>query len=106
MTRQPLSAKSAIAIDPTPPAAPVTSAAPADGVRSWRSIAISASIAVKPAVPLAIACARDRPGGRLTQPVAIPPRPFGIAAEMGLAEAISSEHDLVAGSKVRSARAL
>ena len=66
MTRQPLSAKSEIAIEPTPPAAPVTSAGPEDGVRSWRSIAIRASIAVKPAVPIAIASARVSPVGSLT----------------------------------------
>ena len=46
MTFQPLSAKSEIAVDPTPPAAPVTSAGPDDGVKPCRSIAISASIAV------------------------------------------------------------
>ena len=66
MTRQPLPAKSDIAIEPTPPAAPVTSAGPEAGVRSWRSIAISASMAVKPAVPIAIASASVSPSGALT----------------------------------------
>ena len=106
MTRQPLSAKSEIAIEPTPPAAPVTSAAPADGVRSWRSIAISASIAVKPAVPIAMACGPGEAGRQLDQPVAVHPRPLGIAAEMGLAQPIAGEHDLVAGREVRPARTL
>ena len=44
--------------------------------RSWRSIAISASIAVKPAVPIAIASARVSPAGSLDQPVAVHPRAF------------------------------
>jgi hypothetical protein len=61
MTLQPLPAKSEIAVEPTPPAAPVTSAGPEDGARPCRSIAISASIAVKPAVPIAIASARVSP---------------------------------------------
>ena len=66
MTRQPLSANSETAIEPTPPAAPVTSAGPEEGVRSRPSIAIKASMAVKPAVPIAIASARVRPAGSFT----------------------------------------
>ena len=106
MTRQPLSARSEIAIEPTPPAAPVTSAAPADGVeimaldRHQRQHGSEARGADRH---------RLRPGqsGRqLDQPVAVHPRPLGIAAEMGLAEAIAGQHDLVAGRKVRPARAL
>ena len=46
ITRQPAQRSSAIATEPTPPAAPVTTAGPASGVRPCRSIAISASIAV------------------------------------------------------------
>ena len=52
---------------------------------------------------------RLRPGEasrQLDQPVAVNPRPFGIAAEMGLAQAISGQDDLVAGREVRPAGAL
>ena len=106
MTRQPLSAKSEIAIEPTPPAAPVTSAGPADGVevvaldRHQRQHGGEAGGADRHRF------GPGEAGRQLDQPVAVHPRSFGIAAEMGLAEPIAGQHDLVAGREVRAARTL
>ena len=55
-----------MATDPTPPAAPVTTTGPLFGDRPCFSSASTASIAVKPAVPIAIASRADRPSGRRT----------------------------------------
>jgi len=46
ITLKPRFASSAIATEPTPPAAPVTTTGPRSGVMPWRSSAITASIAV------------------------------------------------------------
>jgi hypothetical protein len=57
---------------PTPPDAPVTSTSPLfSGFRPCSSSAISASMAVKPAVPIAIACLSVIPGGSGTSQSAL-----------------------------------
>ena len=53
----------AVATLPTPPAAPVTSTSPPSGRSPFASSARTASIAVKPAVPIAIVSASARPSG-------------------------------------------
>ncbi len=50
---------------PTPPAAPVTSTSPPASM-PWRSSAITHSMAVKPAVPMAMACRGLMPSGSFT----------------------------------------
>ncbi len=52
-----------IAIEPTPPVAPVTITGPAPGFRPSCSIRVTARPAVKPAVPSAIASNRLMPFG-------------------------------------------
>ena len=47
-----------------------------------------------------------QPVRRLDQPVAVHPRAFGVAAIMGLAEAMSRQDDMVPGGKVRPAGTL
>ena len=48
---------------PTPPVAPVTSTGPPSADTPWRSSRATESAAVKPAVPIAIACTGDSPSG-------------------------------------------
>jgi hypothetical protein len=48
---------------PTPPAAPVTRTGPRSGVTPWSSRARTHSIAVYPAVPMAIVCAAVNAAG-------------------------------------------
>ena len=50
-------------MEPTPPVAPVTSTGPSPGSSPWRSSRAIASAAVKPAVPIAIACVVLIPSG-------------------------------------------
>ena len=52
-----------IAIEPTPPVAPVTMTGPLPGLRPSCSIRTTASAAVKPAVPSAMASKRFMPFG-------------------------------------------
>ena len=66
-TRCPSCESSATATLPTPPAAPVTSTSPASGLSPCRSRAITASIAVNPAVPIAIARRALSRSGRRTR---------------------------------------
>ena len=47
-----------MAMLPTPPAAPVTTTSPRSGPRPCSSSATTQSMAVNPAVPIAMACAR------------------------------------------------
>ena len=51
---------------PTPPPAPVTTTGPSPGFTPCPSSAMTASMAVNPAVPSAMAWRKDRPSGRLT----------------------------------------
>ena len=66
VTSKPSRASNATATDPTPPAAPVTSARPWAGTTWASSIAITQSIAVRPAVPIDIAVSALMPFGRFT----------------------------------------
>ena len=66
MTWKPSLESSDTATDPTPPAAPVTITGPSFGVRPCFSSASTESIAVKPAVPIAIASRVVMPSGRRT----------------------------------------
>src|SRR6266851_2315027 len=65
-TLPPSLAKIAVATLPTPPAAPVTSTSPLSGVSPCSSRAMTASIAVKPAVPIAMARLVVSPFGSFT----------------------------------------
>ena len=60
-----------MATEPTPPAAPVTSTGPWPGCIPWSSSAITASMAVKPAVPTAIAWRAVMPWGSGTSQSAL-----------------------------------
>src|SRR5579883_2983335 len=81
---------------PTPPAAPVTSTSPMPGLRPCASSAATAIIAVKPAVPIAIARLVESAAGSFTS----------IAASLRLADAPAGQHDLVAGLELGRVRAL
>ena len=56
----------AIAVDPTPPEAPVTSTGPVSGSSPRASSSAIDSAAVNPAVPMAIASRAVRPAGNGT----------------------------------------
>ena len=56
---------------PDTAAPPVTSTGPLSGVTPWSSSAMTASIAVKPAVPTAIASRVERPSGNGTSQSAL-----------------------------------
>ncbi len=61
------------------------------------SSASTASMAVNPAVPMAMAWAAVRPAGKRHEPVAFDPRFLRIAAEMRFAEAPARQNHRVAG---------
>ena len=58
-------------MEPTPPDAPVTSTGAWPGTRPCASSAMTASIAVSPAVPTAIACFEESPSGSGTSQSAL-----------------------------------
>ena len=63
MTLKPNFASRAMATLPTPPAAPVTSTGPLPGLTPCRSSASTQSMAVYPAVPIAMHSAGENCGG-------------------------------------------
>ena len=79
---------------PTPPAAPVTTTSPLSGLQPCSSSAMTLSMAVKPAVPIAIAPGA-RALGQRHQPVGLDPREPGEPAPVPLAHAPAGEHHLV-----------
>ncbi len=62
-TFRPSAARSATAIEPTPPAAPVTTNSRSVLSVPWSWSAITQSAAVNPAVPMAIEVRASSPGG-------------------------------------------
>ena len=64
------------------------------------------SMAVNPAVPIAIACASESAVGQRQQPVGLDPRALGEAAPVALADAPAGEQHLVAGREARIGREL
>jgi hypothetical protein len=66
VTSNPNPDSSATAIEPTPPAAPVTTIGPSPGCTPAVSSSITQSIAVSPAVPIAIAVRALIDSGRRT----------------------------------------
>ena len=66
MTSKPRPDSSATATEPTPPAAPVTTTGPSPGCTPAVSSSITHSIAVNPAVPIAIAVRALIDSGRRT----------------------------------------
>ncbi len=90
---------------PTPPAAPVTITGPFAGATPCSSSAMTQSMAVYPAVPIAMACARE-PFRQGYKPIAFDAGILRVAAKMRFAQAPAVEHDLIAGLEFGVGRGL
>ena len=91
---------------PTPPAAPVTSTSPSPGFRPCSSSAMTASIAVKPAVPIAIARLLLSAAGSATSQSPLTRAFWRVAAPLRLADAPAGEDHVVARAPRRVGRRL